>query len=155
MNEVLALSQDDSPCILLPGQALPLEQPRISRLSRPHAPLDSWRTQTTFGLCDFHAAGRQGQERDEERNAGSMSEGQPAAGKGLYFLPTIPRSCQQHPLLKRVRLSPPASFLPTCPVLASRFPPYSRSRHISGVESGRPRLVNSVFKKRYVHLPET
>ena len=104
---MLGLSQDDSPCILLPGQALPLKQPRISRLSRPQAPLDSWRIQMTFGLCGFNAARRQGQEQDEGRNVGSVSEGQPEAGEELFtFYQPFQEAANSTLCSKRVRLSP-------------------------------------------------
>lgn len=50
------LSQDDSPCVLHSGPALPLKQPRRSPVSGPDAPLGAWRIQMTLGvtsrLCD-------------------------------------------------------------------------------------------------------
>ena len=46
----VGLSQDDSPCVLHSGPALPLKQSRRRPLSGPDAPLGAWRIQMTLGI---------------------------------------------------------------------------------------------------------
>ena len=93
----------------------------------------------------WNVARRQGQEWDQGRNVGSVRGSQEQEKNSLSIVPRS--SCQQHPLPTKVPLSPSCELPPQCLALALGLPTYSRSQHSSGVQSGRPRLVNSFFKK--------
>ena len=129
----VGLSQDDSPCVLHSGPALPPEQPRRSSVRK----------------CSLEAGSGVGPGEKCWESKGSQEQEKNS-------LSIVPRSsCQQHPLPKKLPLSPSCELPPQCPALALGLPTYSRSQHSSGVQSGRPRLVNSFFKKIHTLVGNT